>query len=182
MEAIKYDNFPLYTYNDYKEWEDRWELIDGVPYAMAPAPYPKHQQIIGRIYIEFEKNLKCIDKNCEFYISPVDWKIDENTVVQPDVALFCENPKKQYFTKTPPIVVEVLSKSTAYKDVTTKFELYQREGVLFYIIIEPNSEVSDIFKLVGGKYELMKKATKEDRYIFELNEDCTTEVNFGVLF
>jgi len=28
-----------YTYSDYCTWDDdtRWELIDGVPYAMAPA-------------------------------------------------------------------------------------------------------------------------------------------------
>jgi Uma2 family endonuclease len=182
IEAIKYDNFRYYTYDDYKNWEDRWELIDGIAYAMSPAPYPKHQKIIGRIYKELDKNLECIDKNCEFYVSPIDWKINENTVVQPDVALFCEESDKQYFSKTPLIVVEVLSKSTAYKDVTTKFQLYQREGVLFYVIVEPNSEISDIFKLVGGKYELMKKATKNDKYKFEFNSDCSTQVDFGTLF
>ncbi|MBN2825405.1 MAG: hypothetical protein JXQ76_08785 [Campylobacterales bacterium] len=42
MEALQYDNFHRYTYEDYKEWEDRWELIDGVAYAMSPAPYPTH--------------------------------------------------------------------------------------------------------------------------------------------
>ena len=76
----------------------------------------------------------------------------------------------------------ILSKSTAYKDVTTKFKLYEREGVLFYIIIEPNSEISDIFKLVGGKYELMQKATKEDKYRFEINDKCSTEVDFLTIF
>ncbi len=25
-----------YTYDDYKEWDGDWELIDGVAYAMAP--------------------------------------------------------------------------------------------------------------------------------------------------
>jgi hypothetical protein len=40
MEALKYENFTYYTYNDYKDWEGSWELIDGVPFAMAPAPYP----------------------------------------------------------------------------------------------------------------------------------------------
>jgi len=182
MEALKLENFPLYTYDDYKEWDGRWELIDGVSYAMAPAPYPKHQKIIFRIGTELDKNLNCSDKNCEVYLSPVDWKIDEHTVVQPDVALFCEDVKKQYFSKTPPLVVEVLSKATAYKDVTTKFRLYEREGVLFYIIIEPNSEISDIFKLVGGKYELMQKATQKDKYRFELNSECSTEVDFSTIF
>ncbi len=27
MEALKYENFQYYTYADYKQWEDSWELI-----------------------------------------------------------------------------------------------------------------------------------------------------------
>ena len=42
MEAIKYEE--IYSYRDYVEWEDRWELIDGIAYNMTPAPYPKHQR------------------------------------------------------------------------------------------------------------------------------------------
>ena len=182
MEALKYDNFQYYTYSDYKDWEDSWELIDGIPYAMAPAPYPKHQKVVVQIWRELDKNLECSDENCEVYIAPVDWKVNESTVVQPDVALFCEDVKRQYFSKTPPLVVEVLSKSTALKDVTTKMRLYEREGVNFYIIVEPNSEISDIFKLVDGAYQLMKKATKEDAYIFELSDECRTKVDFSTIF
>ena len=37
-----------YTYGDYLQWtnEERWEIIDGVPYDMSPAPSTKHQEII----------------------------------------------------------------------------------------------------------------------------------------
>lgn len=42
MVPIDYDGFLYYTYEQYKTWDDSWELIDGVPYAMSPAPYPKH--------------------------------------------------------------------------------------------------------------------------------------------
>jgi len=179
--AIAYDNLPYYTHDDYVNWEGEWELIEGTPYAMAPAPYPKHQKIVARIWQELDTHLECSNKKCEVYISPIDWKVNDDTVVQPDVALFCEETQKQYFSKTPPIVVEVLSKATALKDVTSKFDLYEREGVIYYIIIEPESEISDIFKLVNGKYALQKKATKEDSYDFEL-EECHTKVNFSKLF
>ncbi len=182
MEALKYENFQYYTYDDYKEWEGSWELIDGVAYAMAPAPYPKHQSVVFKISKELDKNLECSKKNCEVYISPIDWKVDESTVVQPDVALFCEKTSKQYFSKTPPLVVEVLSKATALKDVTTKMRLYEREGVEFYIIVEPNTELSDIFKLVDGEYKLMKKCTKEESYRFVFSDKCSTEVDFSMLF
>jgi len=58
MEALKYDNFQYYTYDDYKEWEESWELINGVAYAMAPAPYPKHQKIVFQIGKELDNNLE----------------------------------------------------------------------------------------------------------------------------
>jgi len=179
--AIAYDALPHYTHDDYMAWEGEWELIDGVAYAMAPAPYPKHQKIVFRIGKELDAHLECGDKNCEVYVSPVDWKVNDDTVVQPDVALFCEETQKQYFSKTPPIVVEVLSKATALKDVTSKFDLYEREGVAYYIIIEPESEISDIFKRIDGKYVLQTKATKEDSYDFEW-EECKTKVDFSKLF
>jgi len=182
MEALKYDNFQYYTYDDYKEWDDRWEIIDGIAYAMAPAPYPKHQSIVFKVSKELDKNLECNDKSCEIYVSPVDWKVDENSVVQPDVALFCEKTTKQFFSKTPPLVVEVLSKATALKDVTTKYRLYEKQGVLYYIIIEPNSEISDIFKLIDGEYKLMKKATKEDSYKFEFSDECGSKIDFSTVF
>lgn len=179
--AIAYDNLPYYTYDDYATWEGEWELIDGIPHAMAPAPYPKHQKIVFRISKELDRHLECSNENCEVYVSPIDWKVNDDTVVQPDVALFCEVTEKQYFSKTPPIVVEVLSKATALKDVTSKFDLYEREGVSYYIIIEPESEISDIFKLINGKYELQRKVTREDSYDFEL-ENCSTKVDFSKLF
>ncbi len=181
MEAIKFDNFKYYTYEDYKKWDGRWELINGIAYAMAPAPFPKHQKIVFEIAKELDKNLDCSNKECSVYISPIDWKINENTVVQPDVAIFCEDSQKQFFTKTPPLVVEVLYKVTALKDVTTKFKLYEKEGVEFYIIIEPNSEIGDIFKLKNGEYKLLKKVTKKDSFEFILNK-CKSKIDFGNVF
>ncbi|NPA51584.1 MAG: Uma2 family endonuclease, partial [Aquificae bacterium] len=49
---------PHYTYEDYKNWEGRWELIDGVPYAMSPAPAPKHQIVSNKIATQLEINLQ----------------------------------------------------------------------------------------------------------------------------
>ncbi len=171
-----------YTYDNYKEWEGAWELIDGIAYAMAPAPYPVHQKIVFRLSKELDANLRCSDELCEVYISPIDWKVNGTTVVQPDIVLFCEKTEHQYFTKTPPLIVEVLSKATALKDVTTKFDLYEKEGVLFYIIVEPTTELSDIYKLIDGKYQHVKKLTKEDSFSFELSDECKTEVNLSKVF
>ncbi len=171
-----------FTYEDYKYWEDSWELIDGIPYAMAPTPYPKHQKIVFAISKELDKNLNCTFKEiCEVYISPVDWKIDDSSVVQPDVAIFYEKTEKQYFSKTPLLIVEVLSLSTALKDTTTKFELYQREGVKCYIIVNPNEQKAEIFELENDKYFLREKIDQDGEYKFS-HDGCEVNIDFGVVF
>ena len=38
MSTIDREQLPHYTYEDYLCWEGRWELINGIPYAMTPAP------------------------------------------------------------------------------------------------------------------------------------------------
>jgi len=81
--------FPHYTYEDYRQWEGRWELIQGVPYAMAPMPRPKHQLLSNRIARLLEEALE--EAGCPGCVAllPVDWKIAEDTVVQPDNLGFC---------------------------------------------------------------------------------------------
>ena len=171
-----------YSYEDYREWEGRWELIGGIPYAMAPAPYPKHQKIAFHISKELDKNLKCIFKDiCEVYISPVDWKIDEITVVQPDVAIFCENPQKQYFSTTPFLVVEVLSRATAQKDMTVKFDLYEKEGVGCYIMIEPDSQKVEIYELKDKGYKLIQRFQDRGFYSYK-NDKCEVGIDFEKVF
>ncbi len=176
MQAVD-KNF--FTWSDYVTWEGRWELIDGEAYDMSPAPYPKHQRLVLNLARELTKTLNC--KECEIYIAPIDWKIDEFSVVQPDVALFCEDPKGQYFSKTPPLIVEVLSKSTAKKDINEKFDLYEKSGVKFYMLVEPNSEIVDIFELKNGKYEFQAKLTSNDKYEFELDK-CSLYIDFDNVF
>ena len=171
-----------FTYEDYQNWEDSWELIDGIPYAMAPAPYPKHQKLVANIWRELDKNLNCTFKNvCDVYIAPIDWKVNDTTVVQPDVSLFCEHTPKQYLSTTPLLVVEVLSRATALKDTTTKFKLYEREGVATYIIVDPDTEKAEIFELHEGEYQLVQEIDKEGVYRFD-NQECKTEIDFQKVF
>ena len=59
---------PHYTYEDYCNWEGRWELIDGIPYAMSPALIPAHQLISATLIAMLHnalKNNKC--KDCRGY-------------------------------------------------------------------------------------------------------------------
>ena len=90
--------------------------------------------------------------------------------------------KSSFSPKPPPLVVEVLSKATALKDVTTKKELYERTGVLYYIIVEPNTEIADVYKLTDGNYLHLAKCTKNDTMTFDIDNDCTTSLDLSTVF
>jgi hypothetical protein len=52
---------PSYTYDDYAHWEGRWELIDGIPFAMSPLPSPKHQRIASELRFQLRDAIKIRD-------------------------------------------------------------------------------------------------------------------------
>ena len=81
---------PHYTYEDYCQWEGRWEIIEGIPYAMSPAPSPRHQWITANIMTAIGTALKKAGcKNCRLY-NFIDIKVADDTVVQPDAIVVCK--------------------------------------------------------------------------------------------
>jgi hypothetical protein len=68
-----------------------------MPYAMSPAPIPLHQIIGGNCYVIFKQSLKKGCKKCKAY-PPIDWKIKDDTVVQPDMLIVCEKIEKDFLT------------------------------------------------------------------------------------
>ena len=127
MCAIEY-----YTYQDYKKWEGRWELIDGIPLAMAPASLPTHQFIANQISFQLNKQLdKCID--CSV-LGEVDYKINEETILRPNVVFTCEKLNKPFIV-TPELIFEIVSPSSARRDEKFKFEIYEKEKIKYYVFI-----------------------------------------------
>ena len=124
MTILAREDLPQYCYADYCSWKGDWELIGGIPYAMSPAPLITHQTISNNIAWQLKELLQECTM-CQALL-PVDWKIDEETVVQPDNLVICDQPENEaYLTKAPILIFEILSKSTAHKDRTTKFNLYE---------------------------------------------------------
>lgn len=58
MMSSAYKILPHYTFNDWKIWEGKWELIDGIPFAMSPTPVPEHQRIAAELVTEFTLALR----------------------------------------------------------------------------------------------------------------------------
>ena len=153
-----------FTYGQYLEWDDeeRWELIDGVPFNMTPAPVRRHQGISINVLVRIAEFLK--GKPCKVYHAPFDVRLpdfseqDDNdvpTVVQPDLVVICDEKKldDRGCRGAPDLIVEILSPSTSRKDIGVKFSLYERHGVREYWIIHPAEESLLVFTLgADGKY------------------------------
>lgn len=175
--ADKY--LPRYTVEDYKIWEGDWELIEGVPYAMAPSPFGKHQKVAFEIGRQIINQLQPCDKSCKAY-PELDWIVSEDTVLKPDLIIICKDIE-EYLKETPEVVIEVVSKSTAQKDEYLKFEIYQREKVPYYILVYPDIEKVRGFRLIDGKYD---KFFDSDNAVLEiqLKNGCKASINVKELF
>ncbi len=170
--ALKY--LPKYTYQDYECWEGDWELIEGIPYAMSPAPNLRHQVIGGEIYSAIKSSLSNCSK-CKV-IYEVDWKINKETVVKPDLLITCKKIAGNHISSAPKLIVEILSPSTAIKDRNLKYELYESQGVKYYLIVDPTSERIEIYELKNKGYKKQAEF-KNEVFTFDL-EKCKAKVNF----
>jgi len=167
---------PHYTYEEYRQWEGRWEIIEGIPYAMTPTPLPGHQWINSNIKFELKDAIKksgC--KNCKVY-DFIDIKVSDDTVLQPDAVVVCKEINKPFLDFPAALVVEILSPSTAMKDRNNKFYIYQSQKIAYYLIIDIDKNEIEIYRLdADGKYELEKVSTTES-YPFILDKNCTVNI------
>jgi len=179
MLAMKSEYLPHYTYNDYKEWEGDWELIDGIAYAMSPAPTIEHQELNGNILLALRDAMKAC-KQCKA-LCEIDWKTSEDTVVQPDTLVVCNLQNKgAYLSQTPEIIFEVLSPRTKKKDRNLKYDLYASEGVKYYIMVDPAGMFAEVYRLDGTIYR-MEGEFKTEEYTFT-TDACSFTFSFETVF
>jgi Uma2 family endonuclease len=170
---------PHYTYDDWVHWEGIWELIEGHPIAMSPTPVPAHQRAASEIRFALMSALKKQkSKNCRAY-DPLDYKITEDIILVPDVLIVCGEIKKKYLDFPPVLVVEILSPSTALKDRHTKYELYQQQGVKYYLIADTDKRTIEVYELKEKAYELQ---SENDSYNFVFAGDCAVTPDFSNVF
>jgi len=148
MGAVKV--LPYYTFTDWERWGGAWELIEGLPFAMSPAPMPKHQRIALNSAQQLNQQLKNC-KACKVY-QAIDWIIKDDTILQPDVLVVCGNIKRR-LNFPPELCIEILSPATALKDRNNKFYIYQEQKVKYYLIIDPETDTVEVYLHNGEKYE-----------------------------
>ena len=167
-----------YTYEDYLSWdgEQRWELIDGIRYAMAPAPLRRHQDVLVNLLTAIRIYLR--GKSCKVYAAPFDVQLTaDDTVVQPDISVICDASK---FTDrgckgAPDMVVEILSPSSEVLDLGIKLIKYLEAGVREYWAIDPKERKLFVFM---GKDALTLPAMYGDKAKVRISvlDDCVIDL------
>ena len=170
-----------FTYEDYLTWpdEERWEIIEGQPYAMTPAPTWRHQEVSGALHYLLKQFFE--GKPCRVFFSPLDVRLPNlnekneivDTVVQPDLLVLCDPAKldEHGVVGAPDLVIEILSESTSWRDLDLKLRLYEKHGVRCYIIVDPWGKTLTMRTLEpGGRYatpEFFAGAARMPVRIFE---------------
>ena len=174
MEARQY--IPHYTIADYKTWKGDWELWQGIPVSMSPAPNRFHQRVAGRLFRSIQDQLEANDAcHCEA-LYEVDWHIADDTVVCPDIVIECEPNDQPVVVHPPSLVVEVFSSATRKRDLTVKRDLYQSQGVGHYLMADPESRTLALLALREGGYQ------PTDLQHIDLHPGCSLSIDVARLW
>jgi len=111
----------------------------------------------------------------------IDYKITEDTILQPDLSILCKPANKKFIDFPPALVAEILSPSTAIKDRFTKADLYKSQRILYYIIISLEGGEVEVYELENEGYVLKQKG-KDFNYPFSFEGHCQATINFSELW
>jgi len=173
---------PLQTYADYLE------LPEGAPYQlvggsliMSPAPTPRHQLAAAELSFSMMVYLKKHGIG-RLIPAPIDVYLTDTEVYQPDLLIVAQNRLaiigEKKIEGAPDLIVEILSPSTGYYDLTHKKRVYEAAGVREYWIVDPLAQRVEVYTHADGRFQLFSEAAEEGQvaskwlagFAFELDE------------
>ena len=117
-----------------------WELVDGVPLAMSPERVG-HSETKYRVVRALDASIEKTGVPCRFLIDGVLVPIDESRSFQPDAMVYCGPAAASDALEitNPIIVVEVLSPTSALRDLRDKLAGYFLvPSIMHYLIVDPD--------------------------------------------
>lgn len=144
------DKKKVCTYSDYAK------LPEGAPYQLIggrlikeSAPVPYHQMIsknLGFALYEFVEKENDLGK---IFFSPIDVYFEEKEVYQPDIIFISRKRLNLIGEKkidgAPDLIIEILSPSKAYYDLSHKEMIYAKHGVKEYWVVGQHENSIEIF-------------------------------------
>ena len=147
-----------FTYEDYLNTPEdkRYELLDG-ELIMVSSPSIPHQRTERKLSTRVDGFVERHDLG-EMFFAPTDVILSDTDVVQPDL-LFVSHERAHIIAHNaiygaPDLVVEILSPSTARRDLTFKRRLYAKHGVKEYWQVNIDERRVTVLSLGGNDYEV----------------------------
>lgn len=174
----------VWTYDDYLQLPNdgnRYEIIEGVLYV-SPVPWTPHQVLSRRLQFAFYE----LERQGFGYIynAPTGLMLDGGTTVEPDLIYLRADQrsqiKRKYILGAPHLIVEVLSPGTVRLDRVKKLRLYSKNQIPHYWLLDPESKVLEVMKLVGSHYRM--EATLESGDSYESDDFPGLKLNLSELF
>lgn len=125
------------------------ELIDGEIFV-TPSPFIQHQRLVQRLALSLGNHLEAHTDQGEVFTAPLDVVMTPYDVVEPDVLVVLGDQldvlTDKHIHGAPGIVVEILSPGTRKRDLTLKRQLFDREGVREYWIVDPEGDNVAVYR------------------------------------
>jgi len=152
------------TYQEYLQITDdlnRHEIIDGEHYV-TPSPGTRHQKLSIKLSLILYQWVESHSLG-DVFNAPADVVLSETDVVVPDIIYVSRSNSSIITDKNiqgaPDLIIEILSPSTASRDIGIKKRLYEKYGVKEYWILDPDQQTIAIFTLTSGRFSETPKLT-----------------------
>lgn len=145
----------LKTVDDYMALDDdqRVELIQG-EFFVTPSPTYRHQRILVNLLLLLRQYV--LEKSLgEVCVAPLDVIFPSGEVVQPDLLFISKANSgivQDRIRGVPDLVVEIVSSVAPERDRIVKRDLYARNGVGEYWIVDDTSSTIEVLSLDGASY------------------------------
>jgi Uma2 family endonuclease len=127
----------------------RRELIDGTIFV-TPSPANRHQTLSLRLTLALGNHLEAHSEQGTLFVARFDVVMTPYDVVEPDLLVVLGDQHDILTDKNvrgaPGLVVEILSPSTRKRDLTMKRQLFDREGVREYWIVDPDRNSIAVYR------------------------------------
>ena len=151
---------PRYTVDDYRQWEGRWELWNGFAVSMTPSPFGRHAKALTDVAAAFKQAVDAAAAAAEAFravvLTEIDWIVSRDTVVRPDLVVVCGGIPERH--------VDL------------------REGVAWYVMIDPDDGTTDLFERVGARgRDAWQRQASPDAAELIICDHCRLRVALGAL-
>jgi Uma2 family endonuclease len=150
------------TVADYRKLPEgaKYELIDGEiiekEHSDLPGPKIRHQALSTRLVIGLGRHI--FENGLGLLLhAPADVYFDAENAFQPDILFVVEERVEALVQDdgvygAPDLIIEILSPSTGYYDLKSKFQVYEKYGVQEYFVVDPKGDEVIGYRNEGGRF------------------------------